>query len=64
VEFDGNETNEYDNINVEQANDLIDKLNEFGLNYKKKAKKQRRSSYQGQDVLPSYRSQKKKKISS
>lgn len=56
----GSNDTEFENINIEQANDLIDKLNEFGLNYKKKAKKQRRCSDSGQDLLAPRRYQKPK----
>lgn len=59
----GNET-DFDSINIDQANELIDKLNEFGLNYKKKAKKQRRCSDSGQDLLTPIRYNQKPKCNS
>lgn len=60
----GGAETEFESINIEQANDLIDKLNEFTLNYKKKAKKQRRCSDQGQDLLTPLRYQPKPRCNS
>lgn len=45
------DSNDLDSIGVEQGKELVEKINEFGLNYRKKAKKQRRTSGQGQDLL-------------
>jgi hypothetical protein len=40
-----------EDIDVDAARDFIDKLNEFSNNYKRKSKKERKSSGQGQDLL-------------
>lgn len=45
------DSNDLDSISVEQGKELVEKINDFGLNYRKKAKKQRRASCQGQDLL-------------
>lgn len=45
------DSNDLDSIGVEQGKELVEKINDFGLNYRKKAKKQRRASGQGQDLL-------------
>jgi len=52
------------NINVEATKVMIDKIAEFGLNYKKKAKKIRKNSGQGQDLLTPNRYQRVKKCNS
>jgi hypothetical protein len=54
---------EEESINVEQAKEMIEKINQFGLNYKKKAKKQRRGSAQTQDLLTPERYQQNKRCS-
>lgn len=36
---------------MDQVREFIDKINEFGCSYKKKSKKERKGSGQGQDLL-------------
>lgn len=45
------DSNDLDSVGVEQGKELVEKITEFGLNYRKKAKKQRRASGQGLDLL-------------
>lgn len=45
------DSDDLDSVGVEQGKELAEKINDFGLNYRKKAKKQRRASGQGGDML-------------
>ena len=45
------DSNDLDSVGVEQGKELVEKINQFGLNYRKKTKKQRRASGQGMDML-------------